>query len=580
MPYKKAIYFNIVLIFNNPITNHTMDKHITIYCRNNNSKIEVSGGESLLSIYNRLDLNMSHRAVVARVNNKSESLHYRIYNTCDVEYVDITDASGMRAYERSLCFVLYKAVHELFPGTTLRIEHSISNGKYCLLGDSKAPVEQAVVDAIRARMQEIVVKDFPFELKMSHTADVVKIFEQQGLAQKVDLLNTVGDLYTDYYELDGLADMYYSWLVPSTGYLQVFDLQPYANGMLLLPPGKNDLTRPAIPIDQSKMLDAFDKYNTFNQIIGLNGVGRLNYAIEEDRASTLIQVAEALHEKQIAAIAEDIAELFKNGGARIVLISGPSSSGKTTFSKRLSIQLMTNRLIPAAISLDDYFVNRVDTPLDEDGEYDYESLYALDLERFNSDMQRLLAGELVNLPIYDFKSGSRVENAKSMQLTPNTVLILEGIHALNPELTASIPEEQKYGIYASALTSLSIDDHNCIPTTDNRLLRRIVRDAKTRGVSPKDTIARWPSVRRGEDKWIFPYQENAHAMFNSSLLFELAVIRDYAVPVLRSVPRNCPEYAEAARLLKFLHYFRSLSESEIPPTSLLREFLGGSSFKY
>ena len=580
MSHKSAIYFNIVCNFNILILERTMEKHITIYCSNTCSKIDVEGGESLLSIYNRLDLNMPHRAVVARVNNKSESLHFRIYNTCDVEFVDISDASGMRAYERSLCFVLYKAVHELFPGTTLRIEHSISNGKYCLLGDSKAPIEPAVVDAIRNRMREIVAKDFPFELKMSHTADVIEIFEKQGLTQKVDLLNTVGDLYTDYYVLDGLADMYYSWLVPSTGYLTVFDLQPYANGMLLLPPNKNDLSQPATPIDQSKMLDAFDKYNTFNQIIGLNGVGRLNYAIDEDRASTLIQVAEALHEKQIATIADDIARQFDAGGARIVLISGPSSSGKTTFSKRLSVQLMTNRLMPAAISLDDYFVNRVDTPLDEDGEYDYESLYALDLVRFNSDMRRLLAGELVALPIYDFKSGSRIDNAKSMQLTPNTVLILEGIHALNPELTASIPDDQKYGIYASALTSLSIDDHNCIPSTDNRLLRRIVRDAKTRGVSPKDTIARWPSVRRGEDKWIFPYQENAHAMFNSSLLFELAVIRDYAVPVLRSVPRNCPEYAEATRLLKFLHYFRSLPHDEIPPTSLLREFLGGSSFKY
>lgn len=557
-----------------------MDKYITIYCCNTGEKIEVEGGESLLSIYNRIDLNMPYPAVTARVNNKSESLNFRIYNTCDVEFVDISDASGMRAYERSLSFVLYKAVHELFPGESLRIEHSISNGKYCLLGDAKLPVEPTKVAALRTRMQEIIDKDLPFEQKMAHTTDVVKIFEKQGLTKKVDLLNTIGDLYTDYYELDGLADMYYSWLVPSTGYLKVFDLQPYANGMLLLPPDKNDLSRPATPIDQSKMLVAFDKYNTFNQIIGLSGVGRLNRAIEEDKASVLIQVAEALHEKQIAAIAEDIANRFHQGGARIVLISGPSSSGKTTFSKRLSVQLMTNRLIPAAISLDDYFVNRVDTPLDEEGEYDYESLYALDLKRFNSDLQRLLNGELVSLPTYDFKSGSRVEGAKSMQLTPNTVLILEGIHALNPELTASIPDEQKYGIYASALTSLSIDDHNCIPSTDNRLLRRIVRDAKTRGVSPKDTIARWPSVRRGEDKWIFPYQENAHAMFNSSLLFELAVIRDYAVPVLRSVPRNCPEYAEAARLLKFLHYFRSLPEKEIPPTSLLREFLGGSSFKY
>ena len=557
-----------------------MDKYISIYCCNTGLNIDVEGGESLLSIYNRIGLSMPHGAITARVNNKSESLNFRIYNTCDVEFVDISDASGMRVYERSLSFVLYKAVHDLFPGVSLRIEHSISNGKYCLLGDAQAPVAVDKVDAIRTRMREIIDKDYPFEKKMAHTSDVVKIFEQQGLTQKVDLLNTIGDLYTDYYELDGLADMYYSWLAPSTGCLKVFDLQPFANGMLLLPPDKSNLSQPAKPINQSKMLEAFDKYNTFNQIIGLSGVGRLNRAIEEDKASVLIQVAEALHEKQIAAIADEIAALFNQGGARIVLISGPSSSGKTTFSKRLSVQLMTNRLMPAAISLDDYFVNRVDTPVDEWGEYDYESLYALDLQRFNSDLQRLLKGELVSLPTYDFKSGSRVEGVKSMQLTPNTVLILEGIHALNPELTASIPQAQKYGIYASALTSLSIDDHNCIPSTDNRLLRRIVRDAKTRGVSPKDTIARWPSVRRGEDKWIFPYQETAHAMFNSSLLFELAVIRDYARPVLRTVPRNCPEYAEAARLLKFLHYFRSLPEKEIPPTSLLREFLGGSSFKY
>jgi uridine kinase len=377
-----------------------------------------------------------------------------------------------------------------------------------------------------------------------------------------------------------LADIYYSWLAPSTGYIQLFDIQKYANGILLLPPDRTQPHTVAKPINQEKMLKAFDQYNTFNQIIGINGVGKLNRAIDEDRASTLIQVAEALHEKQIASIAEKIAQRFQEGKSRIVLISGPSSSGKTTFSKRLSIQLMTNRLIPAAISLDDYFVNRTNTPKDETGEYDYESLYALDLERFNNDLQGLIDGKKVALPTYDFKSGSRVETGKTLQLTPRTVLILEGIHALNPELTASICEEQKFRIYASALTSLSIDDHNCIPTTDNRLLRRIVRDAKTRGVSPKDTIARWESVRRGEDRWIFPFQENADAMFNSSLLFELAVIRDYAIPVLRSVPRNCPEYAEAARLLKFLHYFRSLPEKEIPPTSLLREFLGGSSFKY
>lgn len=557
-----------------------MEQKVEIFCRNTQALISVNGGERLLDIYNNLHLDTPLRAVTARVNNKSESLDFRIYNNCDVEFVDISNSSGMRAYIRSLCFVLYKAVSDLYPGTELRIEHSISNGNYCLLNDGNEPVSAEKVALIAQRMREIIEQDFPFEQKLAYTETVIEIFQKQGLPEKVELLRSTGDLYTTYYSLDGLADIYYSWLVPSTGYLQVFDLQPYANGMLLLPPDKYDPTRVATPIDQQKMLNAFNEYTTFNRIIGIDGVGKLNRSIDDDRASTLIKVAEALHEKKIAKIAEEIAQRFEKGGARIVLISGPSSSGKTTFSKRLSIQLMTNRLIPAAISLDDYFVNRINTPLDESGDYDYESLYALDLQRFNSDLQRLLKGENVALPTYDFKSGSRIETGKTMQLTPNTVLILEGIHALNPELTATIDDAQKYRIYASALTSLSIDDHNWIPTTDNRLLRRIVRDAKTRGVSPKDTIARWNSVRRGEDRWIFPYQENADAMFNSSLLFELAVIREYAMPVLRTVPRNCPEYAEAARLLKFLHYFRSLPEKEIPPTSLLREFLGGSSFKY
>lgn len=557
-----------------------MSNAIQVYCHNIASHINVEGGEKLINLCNQIQFDSSFRPLAARVNNKSESLDFRIYNTCDIEFIDINDPSGRRTYERSLCFILYKAICELYPGTDLRIEHSISNGKYCLLNDGLLTPTSEMVDNIRQRMWDIVKRDIPFEQKTAHTEEVIKIFEKQNLPEKVDLLRSIGELYTTYYLLDGLADIYYSWLAPSTGYIQLFDIQKYANGILLLPPDRTQPHTVAKPINQEKMLKAFDQYNTFNQIIGINGVGKLNRAIDEDRASTLIQVAEALHEKQIASIAEKIAQRFQEGKSRIVLISGPSSSGKTTFSKRLSIQLMTNRLIPAAISLDDYFVNRTNTPKDETGEYDYESLYALDLERFNNDLQGLIDGKKVALPTYDFKSGSRVETGKTLQLTPRTVLILEGIHALNPELTASISEEQKFRIYASALTSLSIDDHNCIPTTDNRLLRRIVRDAKTRGVSPKDTIARWESVRRGEDRWIFPFQENADAMFNSSLLFELAVIRDYAIPVLRSVPRNCPEYAEAARLLKFLHYFRSLPEKEIPPTSLLREFLGGSSFKY
>lgn len=557
-----------------------MEHKFYIYCTNTASQIEAEGGERLLDIYKRLDIPSAYPAVTARVNHKSESLDYRVYNPCDVEFVDITDPSGMRAYVRSLCFVLYKAITELHPGSRLRIEHSISHGNYCVLKNGDAPLTEENIKAIKQRMQEIVAEDIPFEHKLAHTEEVIEIFRKQNMLEKVALLESIGDLYTNYYLLDGLADIYYSWLVPSTGYLSVFDLVPYSDGMLLLPPDTTAPSRPASVINQQKMLRAFGEYIAFNHIVGLDGVGKLNRAIEENRATELIQVAEALHEKKIAQIAEEIATRFRNGGARIVLISGPSSSGKTTFSKRLSIQLMTSLITPAAISLDDYFVNRKDTPRDENGDYDYESLYALDLERFNSDLNRLLAGERVALPTYDFKSGTRIETGRTMQLTPNTVLIMEGIHGLNPDLTPHIPEHQKFRIYVSALTSLSIDDHSWVPTTDNRLLRRIVRDAQSRGCSAKDTIARWRSVRKGEDRWIFPYQENADAMFNSSLIFELSVIRNYATPILRVVPRNSPEYAEAARLLSFLHYFLPLPENEIPPTSLLREFLGGSSFRY
>ena len=557
-----------------------MEHKFHIYCTNTASQIEAEGGERLLDIYKRLDIPSAYPAVTARVNHKSESLDYRVYNPCDVEFVDITDPSGMRAYVRSLCFVLYKAITELHPGSRLRIEHSISHGNYCVLKNGDAPLTEENIKAIKHRMQEIVAEDIPFEHKLAHTEEVIEIFRKQNMLEKVALLESIGDLYTNYYLLDGLADIYYSWLVPSTGYLSVFDLVPYSDGMLLLPPDTTAPSRPASVINQQKMLRAFGEYIAFNHIVGLDGVGKLNRAIEENRATELIQVAEALHEKKIAQIAEEIATRFRNGGARIVLISGPSSSGKTTFSKRLSIQLMTSLITPAAISLDDYFVNRKDTPRDENGDYDYESLYALDLERFNSDLNRLLAGERVALPTYDFKSGTRIETGRTMQLTPNTVLIMEGIHGLNPDLTPHIPEHQKFRIYVSALTSLSIDDHSWVPTTDNRLLRRIVRDTQSRGCSAKDTIARWRSVRKGEDRWIFPYQENADAMFNSSLIFELSVIRNYATPILRVVPRNSPEYAEAARLLSFLHYFLPLPENEIPPTSLLREFLGGSSFRY
>jgi uridine kinase len=461
----------------------------------------------------------------------------------------------------------------------LRIEHSISRGYYCRL-EGKKTTSDDVVAQIRSRMQEIVAENIPFVRKEQLTDDVITIFERQGLHDKVQLLKTTHDLYTVYYELGNICDSYYGNLATSTGQIDVFDLIPYKEGMLLLGFDKQNPSQPATPSVQEKMFNAFTEYTSFNRIIGIKNVGELNSATLRGKTSDLINVAEALHEKKIGRISDDITSRYKEGGARIVLIAGPSSSGKTTTTKRLAIQLMTNLLVPKLISLDDYFVDRVNTPLDEDGEYDYESLYALDLEQFNHDLNALLNGEEVALPTYNFERGCREYKGNTLKLEENSILLIEGIHGLNPDLTSHIDEKMKYKLYVSALTTLSIDDHNWVPTTDNRLLRRIIRDAKYRGVSAESTIKRWPSVRRGEEKWIFPYQENADAMFNSSLLFELGVIKEYGEEVLKHVPRDIPEYGEAIRLRRFLNYFTPISDQVIPHTSLLREFLGGSSFHY
>ncbi|MCP9610728.1 nucleoside kinase [Coprobacter tertius] len=560
-------------------TRKDIDKNIEIISQDLGHRVKVKEGSSLKEIYQQLGIRLSYPILCARVNNKTEELDYRVYNPKQIEFIDITHPSGMRAYVRSLCFVLYKAIEDIMPGTRLRIEHSVSKGYYCGLGD-RIEITPEMVSAIKKRMSEIVDADYAFERIECPTADALKLFKEHNMPDKVALLESSRTLYTIYYKLDNLIDYYYSCLVPSTGYLKVFDLIKYNGGLLLLPPSETDPSRVAEVVRQEKMLEAFKEYVNFNHIVGLSNVGNLNQAIKLRKATDLIKVSEALHEKKIAGIADEIYERNKNGGARVILISGPSSSGKTTFSKRLSIQLMTNLLVPVTISLDNYFVNRDQTPLDDDGEYDYESLYALDLKQFNHDIERLLAGEEVDLPTYNFETGRRMYRGNKLQLKSSNVLILEGIHALNPELTPQIDDMYKYKIYVSALTSISIDDHNWVPTGDNRLLRRIIRDYKYRGYTAQNSIARWPSVRRGEEKWIFPYQENADAMFNSSLLFELSVLKRHAVPLLNAVPRDCSEYGEANRLLKFLDFFLPLTEHEIPPTSLLREFLGGSSFKY
>lgn len=557
-----------------------MKQMLRICCKNNNISKDFPIGSSLLDIYYGFNLNFPYQVVSAKVNNRSEGLNFRVYNSKDVEFLDVRDQSGMRTYVRSLCFVLYKAVTELYPEGKLFVEHPVSKGYFCNLRIGR-PIELEDVCRIKQRMQEIIAQNIPYRRIECHTTEAVRVFSERGMNDKVRLLETSGTLYTYYYTLGGTPDYYYGNLLPSTGYIHLFDIVKYYDGLLLRIPSRENPNVLEEVVKQEKMLDVFKEYLNWSYIMGLNNAGDFNLACEEGHATDLINVAEALQEKKIAQIADTIFHRGKNGNrVKLVLIAGPSSSGKTTFSKRLSIQLMTNGLKPFPISLDNYFVDRKDTPLDENGNYDYESLYALDLDLFNRQLQALLCGEEVELPRYNFSLGKKEYKGDKLKIEDNTILILEGIHALNPELTPHIPDQRKFKIYVSALTTISLDDHNWIPTTDNRLLRRIIRDFNYRGYSARETISRWPSVRAGEDKWIFPFQENADVMFNSALLFEFAVLRLHAEPILTGVPRNCPEYCEAYRLLKFIKYFVPVQDKEIPPTSLLREFLGGSSFKY
>lgn len=556
------------------------ENKITIFCKNTGDNLKVEGGDTLQDVYGLVSEKIGFNPICARVNNVTQDMHFPLFRSKMVEFVDAASPTGYRVYIRSLCMILYKAIADLYPGKRLLIDHNISNGYYCIFKHETGKVAQEVTDGILNRMREIADNDIRFVLHERPTADVAKIFSKQSMPDKVRLLESKNDVYTTYYKLDNVIDSYYGPLAPSTGYIKVFNLIPYKDGMLLLGPDRNDMSVAYKPVPQEKMFKAFTDYVNFNKVIGVADVGELNRAVKTHRASELINVAEALHNKMFAKIADEIAQRHSEGGARVVLIAGPSSSGKTTSSKRLAIQLITNYIIPKVISLDNYFVDRAHTPREANGDYDYESLYALDLEKLNSDICDLIAGKEVKQPTYNFETGKREYRGNTLHLNKNDILLMEGIHGLNPELTKSIPENMKYKLFVSALTTLNIDDHNWIPTTDNRLLRRIVRDHKYRGVSAQETIARWGSVRRGEEKWIFPYQENADATFNSSLLFELAVMRNYVEPILRQVPANCLEFSEAYRLLKFISYFEPLSESDVPSTSLLREFLGGSSFHY
>ena len=553
-----------------------MEQTVKIRCRNNGEMYDVPTGSTLEDVYAQIGLQMEYGPVSARVNNKVEGMHYRVYKQKEVEFLSLYDSSALRSYTRTLFFVLNKAAHDLWPDCTVVIDIPVSNGYYVDLRLDR-PVTPDDVNAVRQRMQEIIDANVPIHRHETTTEEAIRMFTESRSFSKVKLLQGVGSLYTTYYDINGYLDYYYGSLLTSTGQLYLFGVEYYFDGLLLRIPSQQDPSKLGAFMRQDKMFEIFKEHHRWQDILGMRTVGDLNRAIREGHTNTLIQISEALQEKKIAQIADEIAH---RPGIKMVLIAGPSSSGKTTTCKRISVQLAVNGLQPIGISLDDYFLDRDQTPRDESGDYDFEHLHALNIPLLNQQLNALFRGEEVELPRYNFQQGKSEWSGKHLQLKGNEILVVEGIHALNPELTAEIPDSQKFRIYASALTTILLDNHNYIPTTDNRLLRRIIRDYKYRGVSAQETIRRWPSVRKGENRWIFPYQENADAMFNSAMLFELAVIKQQAEPLLEQVPENCVEHAEAYRLRKFLKYIKPIPEAQIPPTSLLREFLGGSSFDY
>ncbi|MBQ6195630.1 MAG: nucleoside kinase [Prevotella sp.] len=558
---------------------------LQIRCKNNNITKSFPEGASLLDVYQEFadELKMPFPVVAANVNNTPQGLKFRLYQNRDVEFLDAREGAGHRVYVRSLCFVLYKATQDLFPGSKLFIEHTISRGYYCNFKKrNNDPLTESDIQHFSERMQEIINLDMPFRRNEATTEEAVRVFAERGFSDKVKLLETSGQIYSDYYTLGDTADFYYGPLVPSAGYLTVWGLEPYHDGMLLRVPDWNDPSRLAEKVDMPKTYEMFAEKTRWDIIMRLSNAGDVNKAILKGHASELIQVSEALQEKKIVQIAEEIDRRFhqEENPLRIVLITGPSSSGKTTFCKRLSVQLLACGLRPYSVSTDDYFVNRVDTPRLPNGDYDFDNIETVEYKLLEDHLTRLMKGERVEVPEYNFTTGKREWNGKKLKLNNDTVLIIEGIHALNPLLTKSIPDSAKFKIYISALTSISLDDHNWIPVRDNRLLRRIIRDYNKGAFTAQQTISQWPNVCEAEDQWIFPYQETADVMFNSALNIEFAVLRPHAEIILASVPKNCPEYTDAHRLLKFLHYFMPVSDKEIPPTSIMREFVGGSSFKY
>ena len=553
-----------------------MKQVLQICCKNNKKTQDVAIGSTLSDVFKQFNLKMSYGPICARVNNKVVGMNYQLYHNKDVEFLDMHDASASRNYTRTLFFILCKAVHDLYPGSRVVIDIPVSKGYYINLHIGREVTDEDAT-RIRERMQQIIDAKIPIERFEVRTEEAIRMFEQKGDEAKVKLLRSVGSLYTVYHRIDDYVDYYYGALLTNTSDIYLFGLERYFEGLLLRIPSKHDPSQLGALVKQDKMFEVFLEQHRWQHILGVSTIGDFNEAVKAGHATNLINVSEALPEKKISQIADQITT---HPEVRVVLIAGPSSSGKTTFCKRLSIQLLANGIRPVQISLDDYFVDREKTPKDADGDWDYESIHALDINLINLQLSALFRGEEVELPKYDFLSGRSGMSGKRLRLADRQVLLVEGIHALNPELTAQIPKRQKFHVYISALTSILLDDHNYIPTTDNRLLRRIIRDHKYRGVSAQETIRRWPSVRAGETKWVFPYQENADVMFNTAMLYELAVIQEQAAPLLEQVPENCVEYSEAYRLRKFLSYITPIPSRALPPTSLVREFLGGSSFRY
>ncbi len=553
---------------------------LQVYCINTKTTKEFKEGTTLLEMLPEFDFDRPYPIVSAKVNNVSQGLKFRVYNSRDVEFLDLTHHTARLVYFRSLAFLLYKAAQDLFPGSKLSMEHPISKGFFCRIKKSDGKILDANdLAALRVRMRAIVADDIQFHRHEARVEDAVKMFGNLGQVDKVKLLETSGKAYIDYYTLGDTADYYYGRLVPSTGYLNIWDIEAYRDGILIRIPDRDHPDRLAEMEDQPKTFEVFSESLKWNDIMGLSTVGDVNHACENGMARELVQVAEALQEKKIVQIAEEIDRRYHSENpVRLVLITGPSSSGKTTFCSRVSIQLKACGLKPISFSTDDYFVNREDTPKLPDGKYDFDNFDTVDHAALERDLIALLRGEEIEVPEYNFVTGMREYNGKKLQLKEGCVLLLEGIHALNPMLTEQIPEASKFRIFISTLTSTALDDHNTIPTDDNRLLRRIVRDYNKGAFTARQTISQWASVRAAEEKWINPYQENADVMFNSAYLLEFAVMRNHAESILATVPHNCPEYTEAHRLLRFLHYFTPVSDKEIPATSMLRQFIGGSSF--